>query len=98
MIQIDYEKMKTPDLKKQIESRDIKCRMVREDMIKMLKLHDADLYIYETIKEKNKNGTFMVGIDIKNTEELIEMGKKVDRKEATSLKMYFAKRVWFELK
>ena len=92
----DYQKMKTPDLKKQIDDRDIKCKMVREEMIKLLTLQDEGKYIYETITEKNKSGSFTVGIDVNNTNELIEMGRLVDKGLAKKLGMYAAKRLWFE--
>ena len=88
--------MKTPDLKKEIDNRDIKCKMVREDMIKQLTLHDNEKYIYDTLIEKNKSGSSNVGIDIHNTGELIEMGRLVDKGQAKRLGVYMAKRVWYE--
>jgi hypothetical protein len=92
----DYQKMKTPDLKKEIDHRDIKCKMVREDMIKQLTLHDNEKYIYETVVEKNKSGSSNVGIDIHNTNELIEMGRLVEKGLAKRLGIFMAKRVWYE--
>jgi hypothetical protein len=92
----DYQKMKTPDLKKEIDNRDIKCKMVREDMINQLTLQDNEKYIYETLIEKNKSGSSNVGIDIHNTAELIEMGRLVEKGLAKRLGVYSAKRVWYE--
>jgi hypothetical protein len=92
----DYQKMKTPDLKKEIDNRDIKCKIVREDMIKQLTLQDNEKYIYETLIEKNKSGSSNVGIDIHNTAELIEMGRLVEKGLAKRLGVYSAKRVWYE--
>lgn len=88
--------MKTPDLKKEIDNRDIKCKMVREDMINQLTLQDNEKYIYETLIEKNKSGSSNVGIDIHNTAELIEMGRLVEKGLAKRLGVYSAKRVWYE--
>ncbi len=88
--------MKTPDLKKEIDNRDIKCKMVREDMIKQLTLQDNEKYIYETLIEKNKSGSSNVGIDIHNTSELIEMGRLVEKGLVKRLGVYSAKRVWYE--
>lgn len=94
--EVEYDKMKTPDLKKEIDYRDIKCKFTREDMIKHLILHDNEKYIYHTIKEKLKSGNFNVGIDPKNSKVIIEMGRLVDKKVAKRLNIYSAHRIWYE--
>jgi len=94
--EVDYDKIKTPDLKKEVDYRDIKCKNTREDMIKHLILHDQGKYIYSTVKEKLKNGNFNVGIDPRNSKVVIEMGRLVDKKIAKRLNIYSAYRIWYE--
>jgi hypothetical protein len=47
-----------------------------------------------TTYEKSEGG-FNVGIDIKNSPNLIQIGKLVEKKEAKSLNRYSDNRIWY---
>jgi hypothetical protein len=92
---MDYNKLKVDQLKKECDKREIVCKETREEMIKVLKLYDEDKWIFHTLQKKLKHGGYHVQIDIRNTKELIEMGKLVEKKLATNLKIYATKRLYF---
>jgi hypothetical protein len=83
---MDYNKLKVDQLKKECDKREIVCKETREEMIK---------WIFHTLQKKLKHGGYHVQIDIRNTKELIEMGKLVEKKLATNLKIYATKRLYF---
>jgi len=51
---MDYNKLKVDQLKKECDKREIVCKQTREEMIKALKLHDEDKWIFHTLQ---KNAT-----------------------------------------
>jgi hypothetical protein len=93
---MDYNKLKVDQLKKECDKREIVCKETREEMIKALKLYNEDKWIFHTLQKKLKHGGYHVQIDIRNTKELIEMGKLVEKKLATNLKIYATKRLYFK--
>ncbi len=93
----DYSKLRTDVLEKMIYQRGIECKMKKDEMVKMLKLHDEGKYI-EPMKETSydkSDGGFNVGIDIRNHEHLVQMGKMTEKKEAKSLNRYSDGRIWY---
>jgi hypothetical protein len=92
---MDYNKLKVDQLKKECDKREIVCKQTREEMIKALKLHDEDKWIFHTLQKKLKNGGYYIQIDFRNTKELIEMGKLVEKKLAVNMKIYATKRLYF---
>ena len=91
---IDYEKLRLDVLKNLADDRDITCKQTKEEIIKFLKLDDEDKYIRETTYVKDGDG-YIIGIDIKNQKQLIEMGKLVEKREAKNLNRYASNRVHF---
>ena len=57
-------------------------------------MDDEGKYIRETTYEKNSGG-FVVGIDLKNQKQLIEMGKLVEKKMAKGLGRYQDHRIYY---
>ena len=57
-------------------------------------MDDEGKYIRETTYERTTGG-FIVGIDIKNQKQLIEMGKLVEKKVARNLMRYADNRIQF---
>ena len=57
-------------------------------------MDDEGKYILETTYERNSGG-FIVGIDLKNTEQLNQIGKLVEKKEARCLNRYESGRIMF---
>lgn len=57
-------------------------------------MDDEGKYIRETTYERTTGG-FIVGIDIKNQKQLIEMGKLVEKKVARNLSRYSDNRIQF---
>ena len=51
-----------------------------------------------TTQVKDKDGSYTVGIDIRNSDELVRMGKLVEKKSAVSLSRYYTNRVHFKCK
>jgi hypothetical protein len=94
---VDYSKLRLDVLEKMIHSRGIECKIKKDTMIKMLKLYDEGKYeepINETKYEKCDGG-FNVGIDIRNQNDLIQIGKFVEKKDAKSLNRYSDGRIWY---
>jgi hypothetical protein len=87
MEKTNYEKLRLDVLEQLVANRGIVCKNNKTDMIRHLKLDDEGKYIKETTYEKQSNG-FLVGIDLRNSKHLIEMGKLVEKKEAKSLNRY----------
>jgi hypothetical protein len=91
---IIYENLRLDVLQNLIDERGISCKNKKDEIIKYLKIDDQGKYIRETIYEKNSGG-YIVGIDIKNHEHLVQMGKLVEKKEAKSLNRYENYRVMY---
>ena len=93
--EIDYEKLRLDVLQKLIDERGISCKNKKDEIIKHLKMDDDGKYIRETTYEKNDKNTFLVGIDIRNQKQLIEMGNLIFKKEASRLNRYADNRIWY---
>lgn len=97
MSDIDYSKLRLDVLEKMIYQRGIECKMKKDEMVKMLLLYDEGKYVEptkETIYQKDGNG-FMVGIDLKNQNHLLQVSKLMEKREAKSLCRYSDERVWY---
>lgn len=51
-----------------------------------------------TTQVKDKEGTYTIGIDIRNSDELVRMGKLVEKKSAVPLNRYYTNRTHFRCK
>jgi hypothetical protein len=90
MNQVDYSKLRLDVLEKMIHSRDIECKMKKEEMIKMLKLDDEGKYqppMKETSYEKYDGG-FIVSVDLRNQSHLVQVGNLVLKKDAKNLNRF----------
>lgn len=90
MNQVDYSKLRLDVLEKMIHSRDIECKMKKEEIIKVLKLYDEGKYqppMKETSYEKFDGG-FVVNIDIRNQPHLVQVGNLTLKKEAKNLNRF----------
>jgi hypothetical protein len=87
MSNVNYEKLRLDVLEQLVANRGIICKNNKTDMIRHLKLDDEGKYIKETTYEKQYNG-FLVGVDLRNSKHLIEIGKLIEKKEAKSLNRY----------
>ncbi len=97
MSQTDYSKLRIDVLEKMIYQRGIDCKMKKDEMIKMLKLFDEGKYVEpmrETTHDKCDGG-FNIGIDLRNHEHLVQIGKLVEKKEAKSLCRYSDNKNWY---
>ena len=97
MSEIDYNKLRLDVLEKMIHTRSIECKMRKDEMIKMLRLDDEGKYVppmKETTYTKDGNG-FIVGIDIKNKNHLIQIGNLIIKKEARNLHRYCDDRIQY---
>ena len=92
--EIDYEKLRLDVLTKLIDERGISCKNKKDEMIKYLILDDQDKYIRETTYVKDGVG-YMIGIDIKNKDHMIQMGKLIEKKEARNLHIYADNRLQY---
>ena len=91
---MDYEKLRLDVLIKLIDERGISCKNKKDEIIKYLKMDDEGKYIRETTYEKTTGG-FIVGIDIKNQKQLIEMGKLVEKNIAYRMNLYSNDRIHY---
>jgi hypothetical protein len=91
---MDYEKLRLDVLQKLIDERSIVCKNKKDEIIKYLKMDDEGKYVRETTYEKWQ-GSFLVGIDLRNQPHLIQMGKLVEKKEAHSKGLYASDRIYF---
>ena len=91
---MDYNNLRLDVLTKLIDERGITCKNKKEVMIEHLKMDDEGKYIRETTYEKWE-GRYLVGIDLKNQSHLIQMGKLVEKKEASPKGLYASDRVYF---
>lgn len=91
---MDYSKLRLDVLTGLVDQRGITCKYKKEEMIKYLIMDDEGKYVRETTYEKQGN-LFLVGIDIKNTAHLNQMGKLVEKKDAYPSKMYASERIYY---
>ena len=92
--EIDYEKLRLDVLTKLIDERGISCKNKKDEMIKYLILDDQGKYIRETTYVKDGAG-YMIGIDLKNKDHLMQMGKLIEKKEARNLHVYADNRLQY---
>ena len=91
---MEYENLRLDVLTKLIDERGITCKNKKEVIIDHLKMDDEGKYVRETTYEKWQ-GRLLVGIDLKNGLHLIQMGKLVEKKEASPKGLYSSDRVYF---
>jgi hypothetical protein len=91
---MDYENLRMDVLTKLIDERGITCKNKKDVMIEYLKMDDEGKYVRETTYEKWQ-GRLLVGIDLKNGAHLIQMGKLVEKKEASYKGLYASDRIYF---
>jgi len=91
---MEYENLRLDVLIKLIDERGISCKNKKDEIIKYLKLDDEDKYIRETTYMKDGNG-FVVGIDIKNRDHLLQMSKLIEKKEGKNLNRYEDNRIMY---
>ena len=91
---MEYENLRLDILTKLIDERGISCKNKKDEIIKYLKLDDEDKYIRETTYMKDGNG-FVVGIDIKNRDHLLQMSKLIEKKEGKQLNRYEDNRIMY---
>ena len=91
---MDYSKLRLDILQSLIDERGITCKNKKEEIVKYLIMDDEGKYIRETTYEKQGN-LFLVGIDLKNTPHLIQMGKLVEKKDAYASKLYASFRIYY---
>jgi len=94
MSEINYEILRLDVLTKLIDERGISCKNKKDVMIEYLKMDDEGKYIRETTYEKWE-GRLLVGIDLKNGPHLIQMGKLVEKKEASPKGLYASDRIYY---
>jgi len=91
---MEYENLRLDVLTKLIDERGITCKNKKEIIIEHLKMDDEGKYVRETTYEKYE-GRLLVGTDLKNGPHLIQMGKLVEKKEASSKGLYASDRIYF---
>lgn len=95
MKEINYFKLRLDVLVKLVASRGIECRDTRDEMIKYLQLDDEGKYQRETTIEKYEKDKFLIGIDLGNHQELVEMGNLIQNGDAKDTNMYCNCRKYF---
>ncbi len=91
---MDYSKLRLDVLQSLVDERGITCKYKKEEMVTYLIMDDEGKYVRETTYEKQGN-LFLVGIDIKNTNHLLQMGKLVEKKDAYASKLYASFRMYY---
>jgi hypothetical protein len=91
---MDYSKLRLDVLQSLVDERGITCKNKKEEMIKHLIMDDEGKYIRETTYEKQGN-LLLVGIDLKNTSHLLQMGKLIEKKDAYASKLYASFRIYY---
>jgi hypothetical protein len=94
MSEIIYENLRLDVLIKLIDERGISCKNKKDEIIKYLKMDDEGKFIHETTYIKDGNG-FIVGIDIKNKNHLMQIGNLMLKKEARNLHRYCDNRLQY---
>ena len=91
---MDYSKFRLDILQTLVDERGITCKNKKEEMIKYLIMDDEGKYVRETTYDKQGN-LFLVGIDLRNANHLLQMGKLVGKKDAYLSKMYASFRIYY---
>jgi hypothetical protein len=94
MSEINYESLRLDVLTKLIDERGISCKNKKDEMVKYLKMDDEGKYIRETTYERTTGG-FIVGIDIKNKNHMLQISNLILKKEARSLNRYSDNRIQY---
>lgn len=94
---VDYSKLRLDVLEKMVYQKGIDCKIKKDEMVKALKLYDDGKYVEPTLETTydKYDGGFIVGIDLKNNIQLVQMGKLVEKKEAKRLNRYASGRVYY---
>lgn len=92
---IEYEKLRPDVLKGLIDGRNIECKNTKDDIIKFLKMDDEGKYIRPVTYEKYQTGKFIVGIDIKDHTNILQMCKLVESNQAQKLNLYCNERIHY---
>jgi len=92
--EIIYEKLRPDILDNLVAERSLECKSNKSDIIKTLKLDDQGLYVRDTTYEKVLNG-YIVGIDVRNKNKLIEIGNIIQKKDAENLNRYSCGRLYY---
>lgn len=93
--EIDYNKLRLDVLQKLIEERGIVCKPKKDEMINHLIMDDNGKYIRETTYEKDKSGGYIIGVDIKNQKEILQLSKLIEKKEAKPIGRYCNDRIHY---
>jgi hypothetical protein len=91
---IVYENLRLDVLINLIDERNIDCKHKKDEIIKILKLDDDGKYIRPTTYEKDSGG-YIIGVDIKNYNDLVELGKRIEKKEAKILNRFSSDYVYY---
>jgi len=91
---MEYENLRLDVLTKLIDERGITCKNKKEVIIEHPQMDDEGKYIGGTSYERWE-GRILVGIDLKNGPHLIQMGKLVEKKEASYKGLYASDRIYF---
>jgi hypothetical protein len=92
---VDYEKLRLDVLKSLVDGRNIDCKNTKDEMIKFLKLDDQGKYIRPVVHEKHSNGKYMIGVDIKDSQNLLKITKMVESNQAQRLNLYSNDRLYY---
>ena len=92
--EVDYEKLRLDVLIKLIDERGITCKNKKDEIIKYLIMDDEGKYIWETTYTKDKDG-FIVGIDLKNRQHMLQICKLIEKREAINLHRYCDNRLQY---
>jgi hypothetical protein len=92
---IEYDKLRLDVLKSLVESRNIDCKPTKEVMVKTLIMDDEGKYIRPIEYQKQSDNKFMVGIDIRDSDNCREMGKLVEKGIAHRMNLYSNDRVYY---
>ena len=82
MNEINYNKLRLDVLENLICTRMIECHNNKTDMVRQLRLDDEGKYIRETTVEKYGEDKFLIGIDTHQRNQLIQMGKLIEKRNA----------------
>lgn len=92
---MNYEKLKLSELRLLADEHEIPTTLTKEQIIQNLKLVEQEKYIKPTTCERYDNKSYLVGVDIKNHNQLVSFGRFVENGEMKTPKMYSSDRVYF---
>ena len=93
--EIIYEKLRLDVLIHLIENRNIDCKHKKDEMIKYLKLDDEEKYIRPVTYTKLKDGSFIIGIDIRDQESMGLIAKQIEKGIAKLYNLYTDDRIHY---